>query len=95
MGTLSDELRQKGFVPTGEESPIDEGAGIWTNGKEKICASTGAVIDGNHHAPAERAGHETNNGERVYRYHGSGRVRLPGGYVGSYDWGDNGDRFKY
>lgn len=88
MGTLSDDLSEMGFVPTGEESPIDEDGELWTNGFEVVCDETGTVLDGFHHTNGETE-------ETIYRYRNSNKVKLPGGYIGSYDWGHDGDRFRY
>jgi hypothetical protein len=97
MGNLSDALRDMGFVPTGEESPVDESGELWTKSKELVCDETGVIIDGNHHVhdTDDEGERETKCGEIVYRYQNSDRVKLPGGYTGSYSWGDDGDRFKY
>jgi len=77
-----------GFVPTGEESPVSEDGELWSNHKEIVCDETGTVIDGNHHSQEE-------NETVVYRYQNSERVKLPGGYTGSYDWGHDDNRFNY
>lgn len=96
MGYLSDALRDMNFRPTGEQSPVDEEGILWSNNHEMVCDETGIVIDGNHHAPKEQDNDaETRAGERVYRYQNSGKVKLCGGYTGSYDWGHDGDRFNY
>jgi hypothetical protein len=92
--SLSDDLRDMGFVPTGEESPIDDSAELWTNGHELVCEESAIVIDGNHYSP-DTSDVETIDGQRVYRYRNSGRVKMVGGFVGTYDWGDDGTRFKY
>lgn len=80
MGYLSDTLRDMGFVPTGEESPVDESGELWSKGHELVCDETSIVIDGNHH------GTNNNTDENIYRYQNSGRVKLAGGYIGSYDY---------
>jgi hypothetical protein len=98
MGSLSDDLRDMGFMPTGEESPVDEDGQLWSKGHEIICGKTGVIIDGNHHDDEdieENEEIETRCGERVYRYRNSGRVKLVGGYTGSYDWGNSDDGFTY
>lgn len=92
MGYLSDELRRLGFRPTGEQSPVDENGILWSKGHEIVCDETGIVIDGNHHAPPD--GEEV-DGVRIYRYRNSNKVKMCGGYVGSYSWGHDGDRFNY
>lgn len=48
MGTLSDDLYEMGYTPTGRESPVHEDGEIWTNGHEIVCDETGTVIDGDH-----------------------------------------------
>jgi hypothetical protein len=97
MSNLSEALRDMGFMPTGEESPIDEDAELWSNGHELVCDRTGTVIDGNHHVDQETDDEdvERHNGKIIYRYRKSEKVKLPGGYTGSYDWGDDGDTFRY
>lgn len=97
MGYLSDTLREMQFVPTGEESPITEDGELWSKGHELVCDETGTVIDGNHYTSEENQqdGRETHCGEVVYRYRNSGRVKLAGGYTGSYCWGEKEDRFVY
>jgi hypothetical protein len=88
-----------GFTTMGEESPIDESGTLWSKGHEIVCDETGTVIDGNHHSPKENDNDdevERRCGERVYRYQNSERVKLVGGYTGSYDWGYEDDRgFEY
>lgn len=86
-----------GFRPTGEESPVAEEGELWSKGHELVCDKTGTVIDGNHHAKYddEDDDREWHCGELVIRYRNSERVRMPGGYVGNYDWGKSGDKFRY
>lgn len=88
MGHLSNTLREMGFVPTGEESPVSDDGRLWSKHGERVCDETGIVIDGNHHV-------DDDNEKSIYRYRSSNRVKMPGGYVGSYDWGHDGDRFRY
>lgn len=99
MEDISDDLRDMGFVTTGEESPVCEEGTLWSDGSELVCDKTATVIDGNHHSSSEDDEEEDTterlNGERVYRYHNSENVKLPGGYTGSYDWGEDDDRFGY
>lgn len=98
MGRLSDDLQGMGFVTTGEESPIDENGTIWRKGIESVCDETGVVIDGNHHAPSEHDDNEEKEfqrGQRVHRYRNSEKVKLNGAFLGNFDWGDDGDRFRY
>lgn len=90
MGTLSDDLRDMGFEPTGRESPIDDDGELWSNGYEIVCDETGTIIDGNHLTN----GHSDES--IVYRYRNSENVKLCGGHVSSYDWGrDEEERFRY
>lgn len=88
MGHLSDDLREMGFVTTGDESPVDEDGTIWRNGVERVCDETGIVIDGNHHSDSQDEDDEVEQemrcGEPVYRYSNSDRVKLIGGYVSNY-----------
>lgn len=92
MGALSDDLRNEGYEPTGKESPFEEGGQLWTKGYELVCDETGYVI--------RKDGSDSSfRGERpspkTYRYSNSGRVKLIGGFIGSYHWGHDGERFKY
>ena len=80
MGRLSDTLRDMGFVPTGEDSPVDESGLLWSKGHELVCDETAIVIDGNHHGADEDSESETP------RYNNSERVRLPGGFAGQYEY---------
>lgn len=90
MGRLSDVLRDMEFSPTGRESPVSEDGELWTNGHETVCDETGIIIDGNHHAE------ENGDGEsHVYRYRNSGRVKLPGGHVSSYEWGEDEEKGEF
>lgn len=89
MGRLSRELYNAGFTPTDRESPIDEDGELWSNGHEVVCDETGVVIDGNHH------GDSPEGVEKVFRYRNSERVMLPGGYVSSYEWGEDDGEFRY
>jgi len=90
MGYLSETLRDMGFRPTGEQSPVDENGTLWSNRHEIVCDETGTVIDGDHHGTEDDG-----SGEKVYRYRNSNNVKLIGGYTGSYSWGHDGDRFNY
>jgi hypothetical protein len=97
MAWLSDDLREMGYMPTGEESPVSESGELWSNSHEIVCDETGIIIDGNHHKSIDEIEHETNCGKLVYRYENSERIKMPGGYLGSYDWGydENDDEFVY
>lgn len=94
MGTLSDDLEQLGYEPTEKESPFDEDGSLWTKGYELVCDETGIVIRKDSGNPF-RGEREDSSEETVYRYRHSEKVKLAGGYVGSYDWGRDGERFKY
>lgn len=98
MGALATDLRRMGFERLEKESPIDERGTLWTDGHEVVCDQTGTVIDGDHHTNPSQDSDENIEwrcGEMVFRYQNSNRVKLPGGYVGSYDWGHDGSRFRY
>lgn len=93
MGTLSEDLRNMGYEPTDRESPFDESGSLWTKGYELVCDETGIVISNDDGGSSFRGERQTT--EEVYRYQNSDNVKLPGGYIGSYDWGHDGERFKY
>lgn len=86
MGRLSDTLRDMGFVPTGEDSPVDESGKLWSKGHELVCDETSIVIDGNHHVDDDDDERERQNGRIVYRYDNSEKVKLPGGFAGQYEY---------
>lgn len=89
MGRLDDDLREMHYEPTSEESPFSEDAALWSNGCELVCSDTGTVIDSTW-VPEERP--STSNGEKRYhKYPNSGIIRMPGGYFGQYDWGEDED----
>jgi hypothetical protein len=81
MPYLSNSLKEMGFVPTGEESPVSEEGELWTDGHELVCDDTGTVIDGDHHvdddAEDDENGPERRDGRVIDRYENSGNVRLP------------------
>lgn len=89
MSGLSGDLKSMGFLPTGEESPVSESGELWTNGHEIICSATGTVIDGNHNPPEAQDDTEIRNDRQVFRYKNSGKVKLNGGFIGAYHWGDD------
>lgn len=93
MGVLSDDLDKLGYEPTEQESPFDENGTLWTKGYELVCDETGGVIRKD--SGSSFRGERQHSGEEVYRYHNSGKVRMPGGYVGSYEWGKSEDGFRY
>jgi len=88
MGALATDLKKMGFERLEKESPIDDRGTLWTNGHEVVCDETGTVIDGDHHTNPPQD-------SMVFRYQNSNRVKMPGGYIGSYDWGHDGTRFRY
>jgi hypothetical protein len=95
MGVLSDDLERLGYEPTDRDSPFDDDGYLWTKGYELVCDETGGVIrkDSGSSFRGERQSSE----EKVYRYYNSEKVRMPGGYVGSYNWGtdEESGRFRY
>ena len=93
MGVLSDDLEGLGYERTEKESPFDEDGTLWTKGYELVCDQTGIVIRKD--SGSSFRGERQNPSKKVYRYHNSNKVRMPGGYVGSYDWGHDGERFTY
>lgn len=94
MGVLSRDLRDLGYSRTERESPFDEDGELWTKGYELVCDQTGFVIrqDSDSSFRGER---QHSKKKKVYRYHNSGRVKLPGGFTGSYSWGKSKDGFRY
>lgn len=97
MGVLWKELRDLGYERTEKESPFDDNGTLWTKGYELVCDETGIVIrkDSGDSFRKERGG--ASQEQTVYRYRNSGKVKLAGGYVGSYDWGrdEDSNRFRY
>lgn len=92
MGTLSSDLKDLGYEPTERESPFDDDGELWTNSYELVCDETGVVI----RKDASRSRKENGSTEEVYTYRNSEKVKLYGGYVSSYDWGDDDEgRFVY
>lgn len=92
MGALSKELRDLGYERTERESPFDESGELWTNSYELVCDATGFVI----RKDTSRSKEERVSEEKVYTYRNSEKVKLYGGYVSSYDWGDDDDgNFSY
>jgi hypothetical protein len=94
MGTLSRDLRDLGYSRTERESPFDEDGELWTKGYELVCDQTGTVIRNDDTNKFEYRDEYTEDDE-VYRYQNSGRVKLCGGYTGSYSWGRDENRFTY
>lgn len=94
MGVLSDDLKNMGYEPTGKESPFDEDGRLWTKGYELVCDETGGVIRKD--SGSSFRGTERQTAQETYRYRNSGKVKLAGGHVSSYEWGkDDGGRFTY
>lgn len=93
MGSMWRNLRDLGYSRTEKESPFDDNGQLWTKGYELVCDQTGIVIrkDGRNTFETD----ESDTKENVYRYRNSEKVKLPGGYVGSYDWGRDEERFRY
>lgn len=92
MGTLSDDLLDLGYERTEKESPFDDDGTLWTKGYELVCDETGIVIrkDGSSFRPNGSSDRE------VYRYRNSEKVKLIGGFLGNYHWGEDEDgRFRY
>lgn len=94
MGTLSNELRDLGYERTERESPFDDDGELWTNSFELVCDETGSVIRKD---SSDKGGHltESDDGETVYRYRNTENVKLYGGYVSSYNWGNEDGIFSY
>lgn len=93
MGELSDDLREMGYEPTGEESPFDEEGALWTKGYELVCDKTGGVIRNDGSDNFFRG--DSNRDEEVYRYQNSEKVKLIGGYVRPYQWGTDDDSGEF
>ena len=87
MGVYAKELREIGYEPTGRDSPFDENGELWTNSFEIVCDETARVIDKG--SPSKNG--KSDNRDRVFRYSNSGRVKLLGGFLSSYDWGKDED----
>jgi hypothetical protein len=95
MGVLSDDLKGMGYEPTEKESPFDENGRLWTKGYELVCDETGIVIDKDHGASGSSFRGERQSSEKTYRYRNSGKVKLIGGFLGNYEWGETEDGFVY
>jgi len=85
MGTLSSDLSELGYERTERESPFDEDGELWTKGYEMVCDQTGFVI----RSENDVAIHFEDGEKEVYRYRNSGTVKMAGGHVSSYDWGED------
>lgn len=97
MGVLSDELDELGYDPTDRESPFDDNGKLWTKGYELVCDETGIVIRKDSGSSFRGERQNSSSEKEVYRYHYSEKVRMPGGYVSSYEWGrdEESGRFSY
>lgn len=89
MGALSKELRDLGYERTERESPFDESGELWTNSYELVCDATGFVIRKDSSKQSVSPQSKNGSEEKVYTYRNSEKVKLYGGYVSSYDWGDD------
>jgi hypothetical protein len=93
MGMLSSDLRSLGYERTEQQSPFDDDGTLWTKGFEAVCDETGFVIRDSD--SSFQLNGDTEDDETVYRYKYSENVKLPGGYTGSYSWGETDDGFLY
>ena len=91
MGQLSTDLKNMGYERTEQESPFDDNGTLWTKGFEAVCDETGFVIRGSDKDSVRNKEED----DDVYRYRYSEKVKLAGGHVSSYDWGDDSGRFSY
>jgi hypothetical protein len=81
-----------GYDRTEQESPFDDAGTLWTKGFEAVCDETGMVI---RDSDESFSFDDNTDDEKVYRYRNSGRVKLIGGYTGSYSWGESKKGFRY
>lgn len=91
MGVLATELRDMGYERTERESPFDEQGELWTNSFELVCDETGIVIRKDGGAPDDADEME----RTIYRYRNSEEVKLIGGHMSNYDWGQTENGFTY
>jgi len=77
-------LKEAGYERTERESPFSDDGELWTNSYELVCDETAIVIRKDR---ATRS--QEDDEERVYTYRNSDKVKLYGGYVSSYDWGES------
>jgi hypothetical protein len=83
-----------GYEKTERESPFEDGGMLWSKGYEIVCDKTGIVVRNGEADSSFPASEETSK-RTIYRYRNSGRVKMPGGYTGTYDWGSSDDGFTY
>jgi hypothetical protein len=95
MGRLSTELREMGYERTEQESPFDEDGELWSIGYEIICDQTGTVIRAGESPFQDEDYNANTTDEQTYRYRHSDKVKLFGGYTGSYEWNVDGDKIDY
>lgn len=81
MGELSDNLKELGYEPTGDESPFDDDGELWTNGTEMVCDETAIVIDSD---SPEVSGGDSARERDYFRYEKSNKVKMVGGFIGPY-----------
>ncbi len=87
MSSLSSDLKDMGYEPSGEASPFHENGHLWTNGIEKVCDKTAIVVDESTDI-IDRPGNNDHREER-HEYQNSERIKLLGGYIAAYS-SDNG-----
>ena len=93
MGTLSSDLERLGYERTEKASPFDEKGTLWSNGFELVCDETAIIIDAD--SPEIGGGDQETRERDYFRYPNSNKVRMIGGFFGSYDWGYDDDKFSY
>lgn len=81
-----------GFVDTGEECYHCEDGTIWKGNTEGVCDNCYATLHGQD--THNKSKNHWLNGNRP-RYAGSGRVKLAGGFLDPYEWGEEDGRFRY
>jgi len=90
MSALSADLYEMGYERTERESPFEDGGTLWSDGTELVCDKTGFVIrTTENYTPQEEKDWE------YFRYPNSKKIRMVGGFFGSYDWGYDEDTFTY
>lgn len=91
MGVLSHDLKNLGYSRTEKESPFDEDGTLWTKGYELVCDETAIVIS----KDTARKREKRDSDDNVYTYQNSDNVKMIGGYIGSYNWGEDDGEFLY